>query len=917
MAKTKKKRTVIAPCILGATFSVVTACALAVGAPSAFAVPGSLGPVTIPSSDNSSPEHPQKPASGKQGPQQKPTEKPSTPNPNDKEKPGASSDGHDTIKINDEWGQEHETRYDVTPDRDSHDIRLAGDSTLTGTVFTSKSTITQEELNQIKQDLSQEHKDSDEVIFNDKNLKAMLLATTPHTGDKITYGDAKKVTGSLALSTCGIKSIRGLQAYTNVQNMYLNNNQISTLLPLSKLKQITYLNISNSGLTDKSVEGLSGLTNITVLECCQNYLTTLSFTDNMTKLTLLNAMGNEVTTLSATAKKPNLQLLLLGFNKIEKFPDNFIENMPALTALSVTHNNIKELPKLPESIKSLDISWNYIKDFKNLHPSGYDELNTTGNNLGDTGFVGKAPWNISSSCSDLKDYAFEVEGGKKVTLPIVIKTITFADFMMRDKNDVNNTFQGGVKDLYNFVDIKTDSVTKTTTVELKNSTFNSRACFVYKGVTDSGKEIQGAISFDCSKSPNPYKIDTPAPLPVEPEHKTPEVAPVPLKPYIPKPYIPDIPKEQPVQPEEKHENPAQPEETHENPVQPKEKHEQPVKPEEKHEQNVAGGGAGAAGGGAGGGKGCMEIKPKEPQHQQATVQRLYRETALGTMQNLVRQAFPQTSEFAVISTKDGYWDSLAASSLAGKYDCPILLSNYDGLPMETIQELQRLGVKQVFVCGGESVLSNSVVSQLQGMNIQVQRIAGNMASDTANLIADKVGHSDEAFLATSWGFQDALSASSLAFATKRPIYLADYATSSLDGATLNTMKKNGVKKVTIIGGTSVVSSDVEGILESNGIAVERIAGETCYDTSKAFLKAFQDQFNMNTIGVTTSWGFTDALAAAPYFGKKQAPVLLHDDSNTTSFDDVDFSSVKKAYIIGGEKVVGTSAASKLWHAING
>ena len=852
------------------------------------------------------------------------TENPSTQNPNDKEKLGTSSDGHDTIKINDEWGQEHETRYEITYDRDSHDIRLAGgDSTLTGTVFTPKSTITQEELNQIKQDLSQEHKDSDEVIFNDKNLKAMLLATTPHTGDKITYGDAKKVTGSLALSTCGIKSIRGLQAYTNVQNVYLNNNQISTLLPLSKLKQITYLNVSNSGLTDKSVEGLSGLTNITVLECCQNYFTTLSFTDQMTKLTLLNALGNEVTTLSATAKKPNLQLLLLGFNKIEKFPDNFIENMPALTALSVTQNKITELPKLPESIKSLDISWNYIKDFKNLRPNGYDELNTTGNNLGDTGFIGKAPWNISSSCSDLKDYAFEVEGGKKVTLPIVVKTITYADFTIQTGNNADPMKRGSLKDFYNFIDISTDSNTKTTTVELKGATLDSEGCFVYKGVTDSGKEIQGSISFDCSKSPDPYKIDTPIPFPVEPEeHKTP-VTPVPLKPYIPKPYIPDIPKEQPAQPEEKHENPAQPEETHENPVQPKDKHEQPVKSEEKHEQNVAGGGGagGAGGGGAGAGAHGGKKEPKEPQHpqhpQQATVQRLYRETALGTMQNLVRQAFPQTSEFAVISTKDGYWDSLAASSLAGKYDCPILLANYDGLPAETIQELQRLGVKQVFVCGGESVLSNSVVSQLQGMNIQVQRIAGNMASDTANLIADKVGHSDEAFLATSWGFTDALSASSLAFATKRPIYLADYNTSSLDSATLNTMKKNGIKKVIIVGGTSVVSSDVQGILESNGIAVERIAGETCYDTSKEFLKRFQDQFNMDTVGVTTSWGFTDALAAAPFFGKMNSPVLLTDDSNTTSFGDVDFSSVKKAYIIGGEKVVGTSAASKLWHAING
>ena len=752
----------------------------------------------------------------------------------------------------------------------------------------------------------------------------MLLATTPHTGDKITYGDAKKVTGSLALSTCGIKSIRGLQAYTNVQNVYLNNNQISTLLPLSKLKQITYLNISNSGLTDKSVESLSNLENIEVLECCQNYLTTLSFTDNMAKLTLLNAMGNEVTTLSASAKKPNLQLLLLGFNKIEKFPDNFIENMPALTALSVTHNNIKELPKLPESIKSLDISWNYIKDFKNLHPSGYDELNTTGNNLGDTGFIGKAPWNISSSCSDLKDYAFEVEGGKKVTLPIVVKTITYADFTIQTGNNADPMKRGSIKDFYNFVDMSADSTTKTTTVEFKGATLDSEACIVYKGVTDSGKEIQGSISFDCSKSPDPYKIDTPIPFPVEPEeHKTPEVAP------IPQPYIPDIPDEpeHKTVPEEKHENPVKPEEhkttpeehkqtpaepEHKTPVKPEHKQVNPEKHENEHNAIQGGGGAGGGQGGQGGKK-----EPEEPKHQQATVQRLYRETALGTMQNLVRQAFPFTSEFAVISTKDGYWDSLAASSLAGKYDCPILLANYDGLPQETIQELQRLGVKQVFVCGGESVLSNSVVSQLQGMNIQVQRIAGNMASDTANLIADKVGHSDEAFLATSWGFTDALSASSLAFATKRPIYLADYATSSIDSATLNTMKKNGIKKVIIVGGASVVSSDVQGILESNGIAVERIAGETCYDTSKEFLKRFQDQFNMDTVGVTTSWGFTDALAAAPYFGKKQAPVLLHDDSNPTSFGDVDFSSVKKAYIIGGEKVVGTSAASKLWHAING
>ena len=150
---------------------------------------------------------------------------------------------------------------------------------------------------------------------------------------------------------------------------------------------------------------------------------------------------------------------------------------------------------------------------------------------------------------------------------------------------------------------------------------------------------------------------------------------------------------------------------------------------------------------------------------------------------------------------------------------------------------------------------------------------------------------------------------------KRPIYLADYATSSLDSATLNAMKKNGVKKVIIVGGTAVVSSDVEGILKSNGIEVERVAGDTCYQTAKEFLKRFQDQFNMDTIGATTSRGFTDALAAAPFFGKKKCPVLLTDDGNESTFDDIDFKNVKNDYIIGGEKAVSVSAAERFVAAL--
>lgn len=308
-------------------------------------------------------------------------------------------------------------------------------------------------------------------------------------------------------------------------------------------------------------------------------------------------------------------------------------------------------------------------------------------------------------------------------------------------------------------------------------------------------------------------------------------------------------------------------------------------------------------------------QPADQQADQQTPAQIHRiagKTLLDTMQSLVQAAFPDKCDYAIVTTKEGYWDALSASSLAGKYNCPILLANYEDLPHQTVQELSRLGVKHVFVVGKNFEPLNSIYKQIHDAGAEATTIAGQMASDTANKVAEKVGHSDEAFLATSWGFQDALSASSLAYAQKKPIFLADYNTSSVDENTIASMKKIGVKKVTIIGGTAVVSADVENILKSHGIDAVRIAGETHYDTSKLFLQTFaQSAFNMETVGVATSWGYWDALTAAPYFGKKHAPILLHDDNNTTSLKDIDFSHTKNITAVGGNAVLSEQAMNRL------
>ena len=311
-------------------------------------------------------------------------------------------------------------------------------------------------------------------------------------------------------------------------------------------------------------------------------------------------------------------------------------------------------------------------------------------------------------------------------------------------------------------------------------------------------------------------------------------------------------------------------------------------------------------------------KPKEetpvPSFEQAT-KRIAGNTAEDTMQQIVQTAFPDPVKEVVLATSESYWDALSANSLAGSLNAPVLLTHHSQLPEQTIAELKRLQTSKVVVCGGENAISNDVVAQLKALNIEVERIAGNMASDTANDIAKKLDKSDTAVVTTSWGYEDALSAASFAYAKKAPIFLANYNTATLDTSSIQTMKDKGVKKVYIVGGTSVVSPEVEAQLSAAGITVERIAGDTAYDTSaKLATKLISLGMSANNMAIATGWGYTDALAGAALCGKQNSVMVLADNTNQTAINDVvaaNKQSIKNYYIFGGTSVVGDSATNAL------
>lgn len=290
------------------------------------------------------------------------------------------------------------------------------------------------------------------------------------------------------------------------------------------------------------------------------------------------------------------------------------------------------------------------------------------------------------------------------------------------------------------------------------------------------------------------------------------------------------------------------------------------------------------------------------------------DTAMETMSKVIDESFKK-ARTVVLASKDGYWDALSASALAGALKAPVLLSGRDTLPQETIDQLQRLGTKRAYLVGGRSVMSNAVLDQLRALGISTVTVAGQQAQDTANMVARKLPSSDVCFIATSWGYQDALSASSFAYAKKAPIFLANDA-GMLDRSTLACIRSKNFKRVVLIGGESVLTPELVQQLNQAGVKnVQRIAGDTAYDTSALFAQwALNHGMKANNMAIATGYGYEDALVGAALCGKKGSVMVLADDSNTTAVDlivDAQKNKISNYYILGGQSVVGERVSEGL------
>lgn len=162
---------------------------------------------------------------------------------------------------------------------------------------------------------------------------------------------------------------------------------------------------------------------------------------------------------------------------------------------------------------------------------------------------------------------------------------------------------------------------------------------------------------------------------------------------------------------------------------------------------------------------------------------------------------------------------------------------------------------------------------------------------------------------------DALTGSVLASKLDAPLLLTQI--NKLTPSVEKELDRLKPKKIYILGGDeTAISPSVENKLKKKfGKGnVKRIKGKTRFETAYEIANEIKSSKQIDEIFVTTGDDkSSDALAIAPYAGKKNIPILLTAtnkiNENITKF--IRDNGVKKVTIIGGKKAVSTSVESSL------
>jgi putative cell wall-binding protein len=165
-----------------------------------------------------------------------------------------------------------------------------------------------------------------------------------------------------------------------------------------------------------------------------------------------------------------------------------------------------------------------------------------------------------------------------------------------------------------------------------------------------------------------------------------------------------------------------------------------------------------------------------------------------------------------VATGDDFPDAVVAAPAAILNDGPLLLvPRSGGLPGYVAAEILRLAPERIVVVGGTAAVSTTAFAELSALAATVERISGtDRYAVSAAVSAAFFGTGGSAYVAVGTAFPDALAAGGASAQQAGPVLLVH--TNLIPPQIEAELIRLGPHRVVILGGTAVVSAEVEAVL---------------------------------------------------------------------------------------------------------
>jgi putative cell wall-binding protein len=227
-----------------------------------------------------------------------------------------------------------------------------------------------------------------------------------------------------------------------------------------------------------------------------------------------------------------------------------------------------------------------------------------------------------------------------------------------------------------------------------------------------------------------------------------------------------------------------------------------------------------------------------------------------------------------VATGATFQDALIAAPASGFEDSPVLLVERDSVSAAVRTELTRLHPGHIVVMGGTDAISDATYNALAAYSGgSIHREAGVNQYHRSALVSKntfKDPNVPVAYIATGTAFPDGLAGGAAGAANKGPLLLVEPNGIPVDVRT--ELERLNPARIVVLGGPAAVSHEVLAQLAQYSPRVDRVAGNSRYETAAAVATSQFTKVNGSVAAVIIATGanFADAVAA----GAAGYPVLL-------------------------------------------